>query len=114
MSLLRIKKQKGLTKQLRGVSGNMLTVDAECNVKFSVDKEVFCVHRVCCVSNVSFPAPVLIGMDLLRRFDFEFVHNLSPHESYLLLQGRKLPVTYTDAQSLCITGVSDCAVGSVT
>ncbi|XP_037773237.1 uncharacterized protein LOC119568907 [Penaeus monodon] len=53
MSLLRIKKQKGLTKQLRGVSGNMLTVDAE---------------------------------------------------------WRKLPVTYTDAQSLCITAVSDCAV----
>ncbi|XP_047501808.1 uncharacterized protein LOC125047574 [Penaeus chinensis] len=91
----------------------MLTVDAECNVKFSIDKDISCVHRVCCVSKVSFPAPVLIGMDLLRRFNFKFVHNLSPHKSYLMLQGRKLFVTYTDAQSLCITAISNPATSSM-
>lgn len=70
MHLIRIKKQKRLTKQLRGVSGN-ITVDAECNVKFSIDNDVTCVHRGCFVSDVPFPAPMLIGMDVLRCFNFE-------------------------------------------
>lgn len=68
----------------------MLNMDAECNI-FSVD-DISCVHRVACILDQSIPAIVLIGMDLVRQFNFkiEYVHNISPPKSYLLLQGRNV------------------------
>lgn len=64
ISKLKIK-GNGSSKQLKGVSGSCLPVEPEAAIKFLVNDKLFVRHHVCCVSGISFPGNVLIGMDLL-------------------------------------------------
>ena len=95
-------------RALIGVSGKTLEVSSEVDLKFIVRTGIHCQHRVCCVTDLSFPGEVLIGMDLLRRFNFKLVnYNFPREESYLLLQGVKFPMTYTDHASLRVTAIAE-------
>ena len=106
MKGLNIRRQYKATRVLKGVSGKILPSQTECDVKFTISKSVKCQHRVSCVPDLTFPGDILLGMDLLRRFNYELVHSNSPHRSYLALQGTRFPVVYTDEASLHITIVS--------
>ena len=107
-SVLKIPKIKLRTcnRALTGISGKTIDIAAEVDLKFFVRSDLYCQHRVCCVTDLDFPGEVLIGMDLLRRFNFKLVHYNFPSTSYLLLQGVKHPVTYTDHVSLCVKAIS--------
>ena len=106
LPLLKIKKPLTATRHLRGVSGKALSVNTECNVRFSVNEHVSVVHRIASVPDLSFPGDVLLGIDILRRFNFHFIDRPYPEKSYMVLQGVKVPVTYTDEASLGVCVVS--------
>lgn len=100
-------KTRSSSRTLRGVAGKIIEVCEEVDLKFTIGNQVKCRHRVSCVSAVSFPGDILIGVDWLRRFNYEIVHSNYPKKSYLTLQGIRLPVTYTDEPSLEVGLVSE-------
>ena len=97
--------RNGPTRNLKGVSGRSLQVSAEYDVRIKLGEGKKSIHRVCLVDDIDFPGDMLIGMDFLRRFDYDLVHRFRPHQNYLCLDGVKLQVTYTDCPSLRISVV---------
>jgi len=88
-------------KRVKGVSGKTIPVLGESLVSFRVNDRICVKHKVCILDGISFPGDILLGMDLLRRFNFR-LECFSDHSKVdvLVLQGQKFSVTYTDSQSL--------------
>lgn len=63
------------------------------------------VHRFIVTNSCPFPGDVLLGIDFLRRFEFNFNHTLSPSTSHLILNNEPLNVTFTDKPSLGVAFV---------
>lgn len=63
------------------------------------------VHRFIVTNSCPFPGDVLLGIDFLRRFEFNFNHTLSPSTSHLILNNGPLNVTFTDKPSLGVAFV---------
>ena len=87
-------------KSVQGVAGTPMAVLGETDLNFDIVTPHITVHRVCMVDGINFPGDVLLGMDLLRRFDIELVATNEPPRAYISLDGRRFPVEYTGQESL--------------
>lgn len=94
------------TRFLAGVTGTTLAVTGEVDAVFSVSASKSFVHRVCVVEGLSFPGELLVGTDLLRRFEYSLVGDPSPQSGHLKLDEVILPITYTNTSSLRIHIIS--------
>lgn len=87
-------------RAMHGASGQSFRSIEKANVCFDVGKEVKFIHVVEVVDeNVSFPGEVLLGVDVLRRFNFKLTAYHSPHRNYITFNGVKLNVRYSDSPS---------------
>ncbi|ROT64520.1 hypothetical protein C7M84_017548 [Penaeus vannamei] len=88
---------------LRGASGAALDIKGRATLEFKFSRACKCRHSVFVVDDdTRFPAEVLIGVDLLRRFNFKL--NLSPVSgaSSASFNGVQLGVSFSGAGSLGI------------
>jgi len=88
---------------LRGASGAALDIKGRATLEFKFSRACKCRHSVFVVDDdTRFPAEVLIGVDLLRRFNFKL--NLSPVSgaSSASFNGVRLGVSFSGAGSLGI------------
>ncbi|XP_037779697.1 uncharacterized protein LOC119576182 [Penaeus monodon] len=100
---MNIKSVRPSSRTLRGASGHSFRAVESVSLSFFLSEEVKCKHEVNIVSEeVRFPGDILLGMDLLRRFNFRMVSFHSPQRSYISLNGVRVRMTYSDTASLNI------------
>ena len=83
-----------------GVGAGSVRVVGGASLTFTLpDKHTF-IHKVLIVDGpMPFPGTTLVGIDLLRRFNWRMVSYTKPREShYLMLDGHKVPIFYDDGR----------------
>lgn len=106
LSYLETKNIKACNKNLRNVSGSKINVYGAADIKVSISPLLNITHRFIVVSGLDFPGDILLGMDFLRRFDYNMAHDRALDRGHITLQGSKFPIQYTDAQSQCVRVIS--------
>ena len=86
-------------KKLQGVAGVLLSVEAEVDLQYQVTDKADMTHRTI-VADISFPGDVLLGMDLLRRLTVCLVLKPNPACAYIILNGYRHDIQFTDHASL--------------
>jgi len=87
-------------RTFKGASGAIFSGLGEINVNFSIEDAVKCNHPVMVFKDISFPGDVLLGIDFIRLFNFQFVANLTPPRNYMSFNDVKVPFWFSDQSSL--------------
>lgn len=70
------------------------------NLPFDIGEGVKCTHVVEVVGDeISFSGDILLGVDLLKRFNFRLTAYHSPSRNYASFNGVRLDVEYSDSPS---------------
>ena len=102
------------SRQLSGVSGAALQVLGEYDLNFSLSPTKAFVHRVVLTAGIEFPADILLGMDVLRRFSYQLVDDRRKETAWLALDDHFFPIRYCSSPSLHIQVVRrTCQVSNI-
>ncbi|XP_063615437.1 uncharacterized protein LOC134788475 isoform X1 [Penaeus indicus] len=93
-------------RTFKGASGAIFSGQGETNVHFCIDDLVQCTHPVVVFKDISFPGDVLLGIDFVRRFNFQFVANHTPPGNYMSFDDVKVPFWFSDLTSLGIRTIN--------
>lgn len=95
-------------RSLRSASGHSFRTTEDVNLSFVLSDSVKCTHKVNIVNDtVSFPGDILIGMDWLRRFNFRMVAYHSPARNYMVFNGVRVRMAFTDCPSLGLSEITE-------
>lgn len=89
-------------RTFKGASGAIFSGQGETSLHFSIEDGVQCIHPVIVFEDITFPGDVLLGIDFVRRFNFQFVANHTPPGNYMSFDDVKVPFWFSDLTSLGI------------
>ena len=91
-------------RALTSVAGNSIDVISEIDLHLTLTDKLSCIHRFVVVRNVHFPGDILIGMDLLGRFNFTICHR--PKHSFIDFgDAYRSKITFNNCASLKVSAI---------
>lgn len=103
---LNIKSINHTERTFKGASGAIFGGQGETTVQFSIEDLMHCNHPVIVFRDISFPGDVLLGIDFIRRFNFQFVANHTPPGNYMSFDDVRVPCWFSDQSSLGIRTIN--------